>query len=55
MAEFKSPKSKENIIQILKDLCKWKKVEIHREESDDRSYPSIGTDPAEDERVEFHE
>lgn len=45
---------KESVVQILKDLCKWKGGGDYRGESADRSYPPAGLDPAEDECVEFH-
>lgn len=46
-------KYKESIVEILKDLCKWKGVD-HRGESNGRSYTSAGINPAEDKRIEFH-
>ena len=45
---------KESVVQILKDLCKWKGVEIIEGKAMIGSYPPAGVDPAQDECVELH-
>ena len=47
-------KYKESVVEILKDLCKWKGGGDHRGESDGGSCPPVGKHTAEVQSLEFH-